>query len=150
MDRDKKLLLRQADPVVPCESATGDDAVHVYMIKEFLVPGMEELDDAGCCTKELLIGGKFQKRIGTASMKEAMKKGLVAIEQRIEFMGQGKNDMEVRGIDDLSPAIIDPEFFLNSLAVRAVTVTAGIIVYFSMAAVGTDREVAAELTGFTV
>lgn len=136
--------------MVISQTAAGDDAVHMDMVKKFLVPGMENLDDAGSCAEEHMVCGKFQERIGTASMEEAVKERLVTIEQEVEFMGQGKNDMEVRGIDDFSPAVINPEFFLDSLAVRAVTVFAGIIVYFHMAAVGTDREIATELTGFTV
>lgn len=150
MDRDEKLLLRYPDPVVPGQPAGGDDAVHVDMVKELLVPGMEDLDDAWGRAKELIIGGEFQEGLGTAFMEEAVKKLLVAIEKGIEFMGQGKNDMEVRGIDDFGTPLIHPDFLIDSLAVRAVTVSAGIIVDFGISAVGTDREIAAKPAGFTV
>ena len=65
-------------------------------------------------------------------------------------MGQGEDDMEVRGIDDFGTAFIHPDFLIDGLAVRTVTVSAGIIVYICMAAVGTDSEIVAESAGFTI
>ena len=65
-------------------------------------------------------------------------------------MGTGENDMEVGGTNNFSPAFIHPDFFLHSLAVRAVTVFTGIIVKFGMSAVGADRDIAAQPAGFTV
>ncbi len=65
-------------------------------------------------------------------------------------MGQGKDDMEVRGVNDLRPAFIHPEFLLDSLAVGAVTVAAGIIMDFKVSAVGTDGSINAEGAGFAV
>lgn len=116
--------------MIPGESCAGNDAVHMDMVKQLLVPCVEYLDDTGGCAEELFIRGKFQKGFSAAFMEEAIKKFLVTVDEGVEFMGQGKNDMEVRGIDDFGPATIDPAFFLYSLAVRAVTVFAGIIVYF--------------------
>lgn len=43
-------------------------------------------------------------------------------------MRKRKNHMEVRGINDLGPALIHPDFLKDGLAVWAVTVTAGILV----------------------
>lgn len=40
----------------PC---AGNDTVHMHMIVNFLVPGMEYLDDAGCCPEMLFISRKF-------------------------------------------------------------------------------------------
>ena len=120
------------------------------VVIQLLVPSMEDLDDAGSCAEELMIGGEFQEGLGTAFMEEGIKNLLVTVEQGIEFVGQGEDGMEVRGIDDFGTALIHPDFFLDSLAVWTVTVTAGIIVQFCMAAVRADGYIAAELTGFTV
>lgn len=150
MDRDKKFLFRYPDFVVRSQAAAGNDAVHMDVVIQLLIPGMEDLDDAGRSTKELFIGREFQKSFGTAFMEEAVKELLVTTEKGIQFMGQGKDNMEVRGIDDFGTALIHPDFFLDSLAVWTVTVTAGIIVQFCMAAVRADGYIAAELTGFTV
>ena len=66
--------------MVGSKAAAGDDAVHMDMVIQCLVPGMEDLYDAGSCAEELMVCGKFQKRFGTASMDEAIKKRLIAIE----------------------------------------------------------------------
>lgn len=41
------------------KAAAGDNAVHMYMVIQFLVPGMQYLDDPGCCTEPLFISGKL-------------------------------------------------------------------------------------------
>ena len=43
-------------------------------------------------------------------------------------MGQGKNHMEIRGIDHFRTAFVNPDLLVYSLAVGAITVAAGIIV----------------------
>ena len=69
--------------MVYSEPAAGNDAVHMDMVKEFLVPGVENLDDAGGSAKIFLIGGKLQKGLGTASMEEAVKKLLITVKQGV-------------------------------------------------------------------
>ena len=39
--------------------SSGNNAVHMDMVVDFLVPGVEHLDDPGCCPKILFICGKF-------------------------------------------------------------------------------------------
>lgn len=70
-------------------------------------------------------------------MKKSIEELLVAVNERIKFVGQSKNHMEIRGINDFCPAFIYPDFLKNSLTVRTVAVTAGIIVYFRVSAAGT-------------
>lgn len=83
-------------------------------------------------------------------MKKPIEEFLVAVDQRIEFMGKCEYHMEIRGIDHFCPAFIYPEFLIDSLAVGAAAVTAGIMMDFNVAAVRTLGKVAAELTGFAV
>lgn len=49
-------------------------------------------------------------------------------------MGKGEYHMEVRGVDHLGPACIDPEFFLDGLTVGAIPVFTGIGVDLGMSA----------------
>ena len=65
-------------------------------------------------------------------------------------MGQGKDDMEVRGVDDLGPALIHPKLLLDGLAIGAVTVAAGIIMDFNVTAIGTNGSINAEGAGFAI
>ena len=83
-------------------------------------------------------------------MEEAIEKLLVTIQKRVEFMGKGKNHMEIRGINHLGPAFIHPDFLIDGLAAWTVTVAAGIIVEFQMPAVGAEGDVDAEPAGFAV
>ena len=80
-------------------------------------------------------------------MKQSVEKVLITINEGIQFMGQGKNHMKVRGVDDFRPAFIHPDFLLYSLTVRAVTVAAGVVVDFYVPTVRTLTEVTAKLSG---
>ena len=83
-------------------------------------------------------------------MEESVKKLLVAVNERIQLMWQGKNHMEVRGIDHFRPARIHPDFFQDGLAFGTVTVAAGIIVEFHVPAFAALADITAKLPGFAV
>ena len=57
--------------------------------------------------------------------------------QVLNFVGSGKHHMEIGCVDHLSPALIHPDFLINSLAARTVSVPAGIIADLYMAAIRT-------------
>ena len=82
-DRKEKFSGGLPDPVVRGKPAAGNDAVHVDMVLQFLVPGVEHLDDPRLCPKILFISGQFQERLGTALMEQAVKKLLVAVKKRV-------------------------------------------------------------------
>ena len=86
--RNKKFTGGFTDLSIPCQPAAGNNAVHVYMVAEFLVPGMEDLDNAGCRPEIFLIRRQFQKRSGTASVKKPVEELLITVNQGIEFMGK--------------------------------------------------------------
>lgn len=56
---DKKIFFGFSYLMVRRKAAAGDNAVHMYMVIQFLVPGMQYLDDPGCCTEPLFISGKL-------------------------------------------------------------------------------------------
>lgn len=143
MDREEELSRGPAYPVVRRQTAARYNTMHVYMVSQFLIPGVEYLDDAGDCPEELRICGEFQDRFSTAFVEKSIQEFLVGIKQRVHFMWNGKYHMKIGGVNDLCPALIHPDFFLESLTVRAVTVTAGIIVDFRMSAFLTDTDIAA-------
>lgn len=65
-------------------------------------------------------------------------------------MWKCENHMEVRGINDFGPAFIHPEFFLNSLAVRAAAVLAGTVMDLEMPSFPALAFIVAESAGFAV
>ena len=136
--------------MVRSQAAAGNDAVHMHMVTEFLIPGMEHLDDPGSCAEILSAGGKLQQCLGAAPVQEAIEELLVAEDQGVQFMGEREYHMEVRCINDLCPALIHPELLVDCLAVGTAAVAAGIIMEFQMAAVRALGEISPEPSGFTV
>lgn len=70
-------------------------------------------------------------------MEEPIEEFLVTVNEGVKLMGKGKDHMEIRRVNDLGPALVHPDFFLNSLTVGAVTVAAGVIMDLDMSAVRT-------------
>lgn len=132
---EKEVFLYFSDLMARGEPAAGNNTVHMHMIMKLLVPGMEYLDDPGCCAEVLFVSGEFQKCFGAASVEKPIEKLLVAVKQGVQFMRKGKHHMEVRGVNDFRPAFIHPDLFLHGLAAGAVAVAAGIIVELGMPAV---------------
>lgn len=65
-------------------------------------------------------------------------------------MRKGKDHMKVRGVNDFSPAFVHSDLFVDSLTVRTVTVTAGIVMEFQMTAVRTLGNVNTQFARLTV
>ena len=127
-DRDEKFCGRLPDPADRSKPSPGDDAVHVDMVVQFLVPGVEYLDDPGLCSKVFFVSRQFQKRFGAALMEQPIKKLLITVDQRVKFVGECEHHMEVRGVNNFRPALVHPDLFEDGLTVGAVPVPAGIIV----------------------
>lgn len=142
IDWDKKLSAGLAYPVVSGKTATRNNAVHMYMIEHFLIPGMQNLNDAGDSTQISTIGGKLQKSLCTASVKQTVKELLIAVDQGIQLMGKRKYHMEIRRVNHLCSPLIHPDLFEYCLTVRTVTVAAGIIMDFCMPTVLADSQIA--------
>ena len=132
------------------KAAAGDNAVHMDMVIKLLVPGMEDLNDAGRRAEMLFVGGKLQEGIRAAAVEKAVKQELVGVKERVEFMWKGEDHMEIRGIDHLCPALIDPDFLFDGLAVGAAAVAAGVVVDFDMAALRTAADAVTEPAGLAV
>lgn len=81
--RDKEFIPGFPDFVVPGQAAPGNDAVHMHMVTNFLIPGMEDLDNTGCCAKILFIRGQFQKCLCTAPVEQPIEKFLVAVDEAV-------------------------------------------------------------------
>ena len=52
---DEKIFAGFADFSIFGKPTAGNNAVHMYMIIQFLIPGMKNLDNTGCCPEPLLI-----------------------------------------------------------------------------------------------
>ncbi len=81
-------------------------------------------------------------------MEKTVKEFLVAKKQGIEIMRQSKNHMEIRGIDNLSPAFVHPDFVRDGLTIGTVPVSAGVAVHLNKTAVRTPADMIPQLSGF--
>lgn len=55
---EKEIFLYFADLMIGGKSSAGNNTMHMHMIIDLLVPGMEYLDDTGCCAEVLFAFGK--------------------------------------------------------------------------------------------
>lgn len=65
-------------------------------------------------------------------------------------MWKSKDCMKVRGVNNLCPAFVHPDLFVDSLTVRAVTVAAGIIMELQMSAVRALGNIGTQFSRLTV
>ena len=147
---DKEVFLDRPNLMVGGEAAAGNDAVHMYMVAQLLVPGVEDLYDTWDSPEMLFVSGKLQKCFRAASVKEAIEELLVTVKERVQLMGKCEDHMEIRGIDHFGPAFINPDFFFDSLAVGATAIAAGVVVDFDMAALCALADTVTESAGLAV
>lgn len=124
--------------------------MHMYVIANLLIPGMEDLDDFGCCTEPLWIGRKFKKCLGTASVQKCIEKLLVTVNQGVEFMWKRKYHMKVRGVNHFCSAFVHPDLPVGGLAAWTAAISAGVVVEIQMATVRALGKVSPQITGLTV
>ena len=56
---EKEIFLYFPNLMVRGKATARNNAVHMCMAVDFLVPGVEDLNDAGCCAQMLFISGKL-------------------------------------------------------------------------------------------
>ena len=147
---DKEVFLNRPDLMVRGKAAAGNDAVHMYMVAQLLVPGVKYLYDTWNSPEVLFVRGKFQKCFCAASVEEAVEELLVTVEERVQLMGKREDHVEIRGIDHFGPAFIDPAFFFDSLAAGAAAVAAGVVVDLDMSTLCTLCDTVTEPAGLAV
>lgn len=85
------------DPELPAGSqpAARDNAVDMDMVAQSLVPGVQDLDDAGGGAEGPGVLGELQESLGATLVEKAVQKGLVGVKEWVQLMGQGKDHMEI-------------------------------------------------------
>ena len=149
-DRDEKVTPCRAYVTAGGKAAAGNNTMHMHVVAKLLVPGMQDLDDTGCCAEVFLIRREFQERISAAFMEKPIKELLVAVKQGVQLVGECEHHMEIRCVNDLFSAFVHPDFLIERLAVRTAAVAAGIIVELDMSAIRAFGNIHAEPAGFTV
>jgi hypothetical protein len=84
----------EPQPVVG-KSACGYNTVNMRMIMQILSPGVQYGCNVRQCAQMLGIVGKFKDSISGSFHKHRIKKGVVLIDDCIQFMRESKNKMEI-------------------------------------------------------
>jgi hypothetical protein len=83
----------------------------VGMIHEVLPPGMENADNPYHCAEMFRIICEFLDRLGDRTKEKIVHGPLIHRYQRIEFRGNGEDNMEVFNGQQILTARLDPSFF---------------------------------------
>ena len=120
----------------------------VGVVIQFLSPCVEGLYEGGHCSQVLFVCRQLKESLCRRVMEKGIQVLLVAEDDWPEFGRDGKNDMEISAVDHLGSPGVDPLFLQHRLAVRTVTVTAGIVVGHLMAAGITDADITSKSARF--
>lgn len=96
-----KLLFRFLDFSILGKTATRNNAVHMYMVKKFLVPGMKYLNNSGRCTQIFFVCRDFQECFSSTFVKPVVEAFLIAVDERVQFVWKCKDHMKIRCINHL-------------------------------------------------
>jgi hypothetical protein len=132
------------------KTTAKDNGVDVGMEVHFTPPGMENADIPDVCTEIFAVGSQFPQCIRRCVIQGIIQKLLVAVDDRIQFLRDSEDHMEVWRIQYIFPAGVHPFFLRELLAHGTATVAAGIIVDGNTAAFFTHAYVDAKSTCFAV
>src|SRR5713101_9309217 len=116
---------------------------------EFLIPGMENAEEADLGTEVFRIASDFQKRLRTGAKQEIVDDLLVLQGQWRQPLGKGEDHMDVAGREKLLATRCEPAVASPRLTLWAVPVAARVVGDGAMSAASAFIEMAAERGGAT-
>ena len=141
----------RGDParVIEGESARRHDAVDVGMTDQRLAPGVEDAEHANLGTEMAGVGGDLTERRRAGLEEPRVQTSAVPIDQRQEPMREREDDVDVRHVEELALAGMEPALPRLRLALRAVPIAARVIGDGLVAAGVTPIEMTTEGGGAT-
>ncbi len=130
-------------PVFFRESAAGDNTMEMVVIHEGLTPCVKNGGDTDLGVQ--LVASKLQQRLGCAIKEQFIEELLILLDQGIEKMRQGKNDVKIGNWQKRVLLLSQPLLTVGTLTGWAMTVTAGMRLKMFPAAMGAGVKVSAEL-----
>ena len=94
--------------------------MHVRVIFEFLIPGVEHTEEADLGAEMLGIASDCEKSCGTGLEQEMVQEFLVLQGERRQFMRQGKDNMDVARGEKFLTTRFEPTSTSIGLTLRAV------------------------------
>lgn len=94
--------------VVGGQTAGGDDAMDVVMGQQIRAPGVQDGEESDLGAEPLGIGGHLEQSLG-AGLEQQIEESLGRSErQRVQFVGQGEDDVEVVGVEQVALLRLKP------------------------------------------
>src|SRR5712692_1131301 len=118
--------------------------MHMRMESEFLIPVMENAEEADLGAEVFGIAGDFKKRLRTGAKQEIVDDLLVLQGQWCQLTRKREDHMHVACRKKFSPTCGDPPFPGRGLTFRTVPVTAGVVRDGAIPAAGALIEMTAE------
>ena len=109
------------------EAAGGNDAVEMRMQSQVLSPRMQNGEEADFSSEVPGVGGNFEHGLSAGAEEQIVEQPWVTLTQRVQLMGQGKDDVEVRYAEQVLFASCQPTVTCLRLAFGTVSVATRII-----------------------
>lgn len=88
---------------------------------------MQNGSESESSAEKLLISGKLLQSFSDSAEEKIVKRGLILINDRAQSIRYGKNDVEVRDIEQIVFLIVDPTLFCQRLTFRTMPVAARVV-----------------------
>src|SRR3984957_20358907 len=128
LDREEEGIFRMNPARVAwIETARGNDAVEMRMQSQVLSPGVQNAEEADLGSEVLGVGRNFEHGLSAGAGEEIVERAGVVVTERIQLVGQGKDDVEVGHAEQILFAPCQPAQACLSLALGTVAVATGVI-----------------------
>src|SRR5271163_1120161 len=109
------------------ETAGGNDAVEMRMQSQVLSPGVQNAEEADLGSEVLGVGRNFKHGLSAGAEEQIVEQPWIALTERVQLVGQGKDDVEVGHAEQILFAPCQPALACLSLAFGTVAVATGVI-----------------------
>ena len=110
------------------DPAAGDQQMHMGVIGQLAVPGVEHREDAGHRPEQPFLGTELRDGAGRDSHQQAIEQLLVASERRAQLLGHGHDGMEIVAGQELGLTLLEPLLGLARMAFGARPVPTAVVV----------------------
>ena len=119
----------RVNPAFPVrrDSTTRNHAVNVGMKQQVLSPRVKNAEETNLRSEMLGIACNFAECFGDGAEQQVVEFGLILQDERVKFVRQREDDVEVTGIEQFLLAGVDPSPPRLSLTLVAMTITTAVV-----------------------
>ena len=117
------------------------------VVQQILSPGVQHAQETDLRAQMLWIGGDDAQCLRRCPEQDVVDDGLVLEGDDLDLLGHGEHDVEVGHVEQFRLPVLEPLSACETLAFRAVTVSARVVRHTLMAAIIAPLDVAAESGG---